>query len=78
VVFICGLHRAATGVGVMLLEDLDFRERVLKGCQFDFPTGDWIGVLAYRVRLRTDNRALVKSGSDWGHSRIQDIDVLKD
>jgi transcriptional regulator with XRE-family HTH domain len=78
VVFICGLHRAATGVGLMLLEDLDFRQRVLAGTQFDFPSGDRIGVLAYRVRLRMDNRSWITSGSDWRHSRIEAIDVLKD
>jgi hypothetical protein len=78
VVFICGLHRAATGIGIAMLEDLDFRERVLDGCQFDFPCGDRIGVLAYRVRLRADNRGFVRSGSDWRHSRIEEIKVLMD
>lgn len=42
-ILICGLHRLATGAGVKLLDDLDFRELVLKGTDFDFPSGDRMG-----------------------------------
>ena len=57
IVAICGLHRLATGTGVRLLEDLDFREAVLKDAHFNFPSSRQIGVLAFKVVLRADNRS---------------------
>lgn len=77
IILICGLHRLATGAGVKLLEDLDFREAVLKKVNFDFPSGNGIGALAYKVVLRTDNR-LWSNEPDfrWSHSGVKEFAIL--
>lgn len=78
-VLVSGLHRLATGAGVKLLEDLDFRESVLKGTEFDFPSGERLGVLAYQVVVRSDNRLWSKDpGFKWSNSRVKELRVLAD
>src|SRR5262245_18512115 len=44
-VLVCGLHRLATLAGVKMVEDLSFREYILKDREFKLPSGNSIGVL---------------------------------
>jgi len=80
-VVICGLHRAATGFGLALLEDLDFRNRVFREheVKFEFPPNNRMGALVYSVTIRCDNRSWPgMTNSQWAPSRIEKIEILED
>jgi hypothetical protein len=78
-ILVSGLHRLATLAGILLLEDLDFRKFVLEGKKFNFPSEDSIGVLAYKIVVRTDNR-LWSHVPDfrWSNSTVKEFEVLGD
>lgn len=74
-ILISGLHRLATGVGVALLEDLDLRQRLLKG--YPVFSGDGFRALAYRVVVRADNRLWSQRPAfRWCHSEVRRFEVV--
>jgi hypothetical protein len=80
-VLICGLHRAATGFGLALLEDLDFRSRVFREhrVKFEFPSNNQMGALVYSVTIRCDNRSWPGiTNSQWAPSKIEKVEILED
>ena len=80
-VVLAGLHRAATGFGLALLEDLDFRQRVFDEHQvrFDFPSENRMGALVFSVTIRCDNRSWPGiTNSHWVPSKIERVEILED